>query len=118
METPPLPLNAHFPGQCSPTGNGLSTGRLTRTDAFPYPNSRPKNASKVVCSVYVARMLIVVIAQCEEFSVRRCAKSGLADSGRCGSRNLDRAGAERGSVFCWRTAQLVSAIFDRDDSSS
>ncbi|KAI7773729.1 hypothetical protein LA080_010026 [Diaporthe eres] len=32
------------------------------TEAFPYPNSRPKKASKAVCSVYVARMLIVVIA--------------------------------------------------------
>lgn len=104
MKTPPLPLNSHFPGQCSPASNILSlTERLTRTDAFPYPNSLPKKASKVACSVYVARMLIVVIAQFEEFSVRRCAaKSGSADSGRCGSRNLDFAGAVSGSALCWR----------------
>lgn len=70
METSPLPLKTHFRGQFRPPGNvGFMTERLTRTDAFPYPNIRPKNASRAVCSVYVARMLIVVIAQCEEFSV-------------------------------------------------
>lgn len=102
MKTPPLPLDLHVPGQCSPASSiGSLKGRLTRTDAFPYPKSRPKNASKVACSVYVARMLIVVIAQFEEFSVRRCvAKSGSADSGRCGSRNLDLAGAVSGSGLC------------------
>lgn len=104
MKTPPLPLNSHFPGQGSPASNiALLRERLTRTDAFPYPKSRPKNASKVACSVYVARMLIVVIAQFEEFSVRRCvAKSGSAGSGRCGSRNLDLAGEASGSALCWR----------------
>lgn len=59
-------------------------------------------------------MLIVVTAHCEIFSVRRCAKSGVADSGRCGSRNLGSAGSLSSSALCWGFA-MVSAISQGSD---